>query len=114
RGARELDTEPAFRQTWGDVHFLEEQDFRPASYILDWLAARAVPSSANRFVLMSRALPRWVALAARQDYCWTCTSKTGWLSPLDATGERAQALRIRVEGDARAQMNDFQIDPAAA
>jgi hypothetical protein len=113
RGVRELDSEPAFRHTWGDVRFLKANDFRPASYTLDWLATRSVPSSANRFALMSRALPGWVAMAARQDYCWACTSRTGWLAPLSATGERGQTLRARMEADARAQMLAFQIGPAA-
>lgn len=111
-GLREFDRVPAGQFSWDDLQFLRTNGLCPTGYMTDWAEARAAPSYASRFVLMSRLLATWLPGNLRQDFIRRRTLADGWapLPETQATATERESVRTGVA----VALADFRIAPEAA
>ena len=111
QGEHEIDGTPAFRQSWGDLVFLQDNGFSHSDRDWAWLEARSAPAYTSRFVLMSRLAPDWVPWKNRQDFVWSSTDRLGWLA---SHVPQTAAANARLASQDLTAMRDHTIHPQSA
>lgn len=101
------------RLTWADVQRLAPYAEHPVKFRQAWIADRLYPWYAQRHVLMSKTLPRWVPTKLRQDHYWKQIQPTGQMPyPLAEVSVERRAAGVRLaQREYQPTLADFKVGP---